>query len=69
MKHVVLANCPGCKAPVSATVGLKSTAHTGRCSRCRTTYTYSAWVIKRTDDKTFTQVEFVIDKLGRAGAR
>lgn len=68
MDNVVTANCPGCKAAITVTVGRKSTARTGRCSLCRTVYSYSAWVIKRTEDRTFTQVEFVIDKLGRVPA-
>ncbi len=62
------ANCPGCKAHVTVTVGRKSTARTGRCSRCLTRYTYSAWVIKQDADKTFTQVDFSIDRLGRVSA-
>jgi len=65
MVNRIIAQCPGCKAPCQVTVGQKSTARKGRCSVCRTTFGYSAWVIKQTPDQTFTQVDFFIDKLGR----
>lgn len=51
------AQCPACKAPLTVMVGRKSTARVVICA-CGAEFDYSCWVVKKTADRTFTQVEF-----------
>lgn len=52
----VNAQCPACKEPMEVIVGRKSTARQVTCS-CGAKYDYSCWVIRKTDDRTFTKIE------------
>lgn len=38
-------------------VGRKETARSTRCLRCGAPWDYSAWVIKKTDTRTYTKIE------------
>jgi hypothetical protein len=43
--------------PLEVIVGRKSTARVIKCD-CGAAFDYSCWVIKQTEDKTFTKIEF-----------
>lgn len=56
MAKTVDAQCPTCKTPLKVIVGRKSTAREVTCT-CGAKFGYSCWVIKQTEDRTFTKVE------------
>jgi hypothetical protein len=50
------AQCPACKAALPILIGRKETSRTATCT-CGKKWDYSAWVIKRTENKTFSKIE------------
>jgi DNA-directed RNA polymerase subunit M/transcription elongation factor TFIIS len=53
----ITAQCPKCQGVLHVQVGRKSTCRQTRCGGCGARYDYSAWLIKKTSDKTFHQVD------------
>jgi len=59
--RTVTADCPSCKTKtLDVIVGRKSTERTIRCPLCKNVYSYSAWVLKTTENgSTFHQVDLI----------
>lgn len=51
-------DCPTCKGrSLDVQIGRKTSTKEARCGLCRAAFTYSAWVISKTPERTVHQID------------